>query len=221
MKTFIILASGVEGAGAIIAVSLLMIGVIALAFWFQRKQMHATWDHFILLGQQFGITVVKPQIGFFGSKLARLNGPIRSTQLEIYTERRGSGKHTYYYTIINLRLPVNPMVEFKLAKEGFFQKIGKALGMQDIPTGNDAFDKAFVLKSSQPDRVLQFFDLHTTNFLASQENVLRSAITLRGNELHYEEQTMITNADRLAHITAVTNVVLYLGEKVVGRGARA
>jgi len=49
---------------------------------------------------------------------------------------------------------VNPgRFRFALSREGLLSRIGKLLGMEDIQVGDEAFDRAFVVKSNQPDRV--------------------------------------------------------------------
>ena len=49
---------------------------------------------------------------------------------------------------------VNPQrFRFMLWREGFFSKIGKLLGMEDIQIGHDDFDSEFVVRSNQPEQV--------------------------------------------------------------------
>ncbi len=64
-----------------------------------------------------------------------------------------TGKSTITYT--RLRAPfVNPeRFRFVVYRASVFTSIGKRLGMQDVTTGNDAFDDAFVVKSNDEAKV--------------------------------------------------------------------
>lgn len=196
-------------------------GIIWLALHFGRKQANKTWDHYVRLGQQFGITVMKPNIGYFMPPLARLEGTYRSIVLSLHTEKRRSGKNTYVYTVMNIRLFGNPGFEFKLVKEGFFQKIGKAFGMQDIQIGNETFDKLFVLKSPDENRARQIFDMMFCNKLVENEKSIRSAITLNNGVMHYEEMMMMNSEDNLNRISTVINLCTEIAEKITNGGQRA
>lgn len=212
-----------ENFGAMIAVTLFIAvfgGIIWLALYFGKKQANKTWDHYVRLGQMLGINVVKPTIGYFMPPMARLEGPFRGLYLSIHTEKRRSGKHTYIYTVLNLRLSANPGFEFRLIKEGFFQKIGKAFGMQDIQTGNEAFDKAFVLKSADQHRALQVFDMMLCNKLVEHEGTIRSTISLANGTIHYEEMMMVNSESNLNRVAFLTQICTEIAEKITGGGQR-
>ncbi|RKU10751.1 DUF3137 domain-containing protein [Candidatus Poribacteria bacterium] len=42
---------------------------------------------------------------------------------------------------------------FKISREGFFSSIGKFFGMQDIEIGDPFFDKQFIIKGSDPEKI--------------------------------------------------------------------
>lgn len=203
-----------------ILIIVFLVGVVWLAFVFAKKQSEKNWNHYVRLGQAFGITVVKPKIGYFMPALPRLEGTFRNTVLSIYTDRRGSGKHTHYYTVINIRLWANPGFEFRLTKEGFFQKIGKAFGMQDIQVGNEVFDKAFVLKSPDENRARQVFDIMLCNKLAEHEKQIRSAISLNQGIMHYEEMVIVNSDEMINRVNLIVNLSIEIAEKISGGGQR-
>lgn len=196
-------------------------GIIFLAFYFGKRQAEKNWDYFIRLGQAMNIPVTKPKIGYWMAPLGRLRGNYRNMDLNIYTDKRHSGKNTYYYTVIRLHLPANPGFEFQLAKENFFRKIGKAFGMQDIQTGNETFDKAFVLKSKDEQRALMVFDFMLTNHLGTYEDALHSTVFLENSVIHYEEMVMISNEETLRRVQAVSNLCVDIAEKILSSGHRS
>jgi hypothetical protein len=75
-----------------------------------------------------------------------------------------TGKSVIHYT--RLRAPyVNPTgFRFKLFREGFFAKIGKSFGMQDVVIGVPEFDDAWVVQGTDEERLRALFstlDLRT------------------------------------------------------------
>ncbi|WP_269539696.1 hypothetical protein [Cerasicoccus fimbriatus] len=75
-----------------------------------------------------------------------IEGGYRGRHLKIYNFTRGSGKNSSPYHAVRVTLNRSTDLTFKLGVEGFFSKIGKAVGMQDIQTGDPAFDETFVVK---------------------------------------------------------------------------
>jgi hypothetical protein len=83
-----------------------------------------------------------------------------------------TGKTTHYYT--RLRAPyVNPTgFRFNLFRQGFFAKIGKAFGMQDVVIGVPEFDDAWIVQGTDETRLKTIFgtpDVRT--FLAGAGDV--------------------------------------------------
>jgi hypothetical protein len=68
-----------------------------------------------------------------------------SVKLDVYVVSTGKSSQTY--TRVVARHAHGPVPKMKVSKQGFFAKIGKAIGMQDVPTGDAVFDEAFVMKT--------------------------------------------------------------------------
>jgi len=87
----------------------------------------------------------------------RVGGEFDGIRVAVYSETRGSssGSHTEsvwkaYYA--------NPLpFPLHLSREGAGAKVAKALGGQDITVGDEGFDAAVRLKSSDPEAVRSFF----------------------------------------------------------------
>jgi hypothetical protein len=206
---------------AIILAVALFGGILWLALHFNRKNTDKTWNNFIRLGEQIGIQVQKPELSIWNPKLAQMDGNYKGFRTHVYTKRVQSGKHTYYYTEFNIYLPNNDGFTLRLVKEGFFQKIGKAFGGQDIQIGEPDFDKAFVLKSSDENRARQIFDLNTTNLLLSNKENISSSFELNNGFLHYSEQIMLSNEKHLPRYAQMIAIGGELAARITGGGQRA
>ena len=100
-----------------------------------------------------------------------------------YQFTTGSGKSTttHNQTIISLQSSQLSCPEFTMRPEGFFDRIGSALGFQDLNfDSHPEFSKLFVLKG--PDeaairsfftpRLLEFFELHPKDTLEARDDMM-------------------------------------------------
>lgn len=114
-------------------------GVIALVVWSARhqKKIREAWLTFARNHKlQVQGAANRPTIqGWYGPTWIMLN-----------TVVRGSGKnrttYTQHHATINAPMPAGIV----LYKEGFFSKIGKTFGGQDVQTGDRQLDDAFIIK---------------------------------------------------------------------------
>lgn len=73
-----------------------------------------------------------------------------------------TGKSTITYTRVRTAFKNPKEYKLKLGKEGFFSKVGKAFGGQDIEIGDEIFDQSHIIKSndeSMTTRLLNKFEI--------------------------------------------------------------
>ncbi|MDQ3339972.1 MAG: hypothetical protein M4D80_32835 [Myxococcota bacterium] len=107
-----------------------------------RKRRRAIWTE---VASELGGTHQLPTKWWRGDEniTATVHGvPVK---LDVYVV--SSGKSSQTYTRVAAAYAHGPGPKMKVSKQGFFSKLGKAIGMQDIPTGDAVFDATFVLKS--------------------------------------------------------------------------
>jgi len=76
-----------------------------------------------------------------------------------YTTGGGQHSHTHQQTVVALESDTLELPVFSLRPEGFFQKIGAAIGMQDIDfETHPDFSDSFVLTGNDEQAVRSFFD---------------------------------------------------------------
>lgn len=75
--------------------------------------------------------------------------------LDTYTVTNSTGSSTTSTTYTRMRAPFinKDGFHFELYREGFFSSLGKLFGMQDIQIGDPFFDKDFIIKSSDPEKI--------------------------------------------------------------------
>lgn len=113
--------------------------------------------------------------------------------------------HHHYFSIFTLALP-NAFPELVIKREGFFSKIGQALGFDDIDFESVEFSKRYSVKSRDKKFAYDFCNARMIEFLLQQEDLI---IEVEGNilSLTFKGQLSIDrirpNIDRMLHIRAL------------------
>ena len=134
---------------------------------------------------------------------------VRGAQVKLDVYVVSSGKSSQTYTRVAADYVHGPGPKMKLSKHGFWQSIGKALGMQDIPTGDAAFDEGFVLKS---DNVAVARRLWSDEARARMPALRDSWITSKPRRLEltgygrWEDAKLMTSAIELVGVLASTDI---------------
>jgi hypothetical protein len=89
-----------------------------------------------------------------------------------YTTGSGKQTRTHNQTIVALQSSQLNPPDFTMRPEGFFDKIGSALGFQDIDfESHPAFSKSFVLQSSNEPAIRQYFTPSLLEFFESKPGI--------------------------------------------------
>jgi len=90
--------------------------------------------------------------------------------LDTYTVSNGKSSSTY----TRMRAPFfnKDGLYFKIYREGIFSSIGKFFGMQDIQIGDPFFDKHFVIKGNNEEKIKLFLSSKLKVLIQSQPRIL-------------------------------------------------
>lgn len=126
---------------------LLVIGGVAI---FAKHRHSANWQK---VAKRLGL-------GFEDSTWLghpRLYGKFRDVDVDVMIETVGHGNQKQVYT--EVQAPVSGLAPRGLTvyREGLFQKLGKAIGGEDIQVGDAELDKAFIIKGEDPRAVVELF----------------------------------------------------------------
>jgi hypothetical protein len=143
----------------------------------------------------------------------RIEGREGGSRVRIYTISRGSGKSRTTYTVVDMSAPSPVPGTLKIAREGFFSKIGKTVfGTQDIQAGDEAFDKAVIVKGSDEAAIKNL--LSSSTF---RDSILRAisaypTLEIANGELKVERQGLIKD------IGFYRSLIASMGEIAKGMG---
>ena len=89
-----------------------------------------------------------------------------------YTTGGGQHSQTHRQTVVSIESDALSLPNFALRPEGVMQKIGAALGMQDIDfEGDPEFSNAFVLTGDDEESIRRFFDEELRESLAQRKGI--------------------------------------------------
>lgn len=123
-----------------------------------------------------------------------------------YTTSGGQNSRTYHHTVVSIESDALRLPSFALRPEGVFQKVGAALGMQDIDfEGHPEFSNSFVLTGDDEHSVRRFFDAELLESLGQQRKEICVETTPElliyhcGGRRKAEEVHELMNESRMIH----------------------
>jgi hypothetical protein len=128
----------------------------------------------------------------------RVTGTYRQHQLTLDTFTRGSGKNQTIYTRIVIFADNRANVHLALYEEGFFSKVGKFFGREDVQTGDEEVDRRFIIKCEPEIFASRLFT--SINLRAKLLEIQPINIEVDGHELHYERRGVEMEGDKLLYL---------------------
>ncbi len=166
---------------------LIIVAVVGITITLQQKNARAWKDLAARLGLEVG-----PVKFFF---MPTVSGSYRAHELRLDTFTRGSGKNSTTYTRVMLALANPGGMQLELSGENVFSKIGKALGGQDIETGDAELDGRYVIKGQPESAVLRI--LMQINLRQRRLEVKGLHVKVNGDTLYYERRGIESNPETL------------------------
>ncbi len=158
--------------------------VIALIVWGAKhqKSIRENWANFAR----------RYNLQYAGTTYGGLHGWFGAAQIRMNTITRGSGKNRSTYTQFHATIGAPMPAGLILYKEGFFSKLGKVFGGEDVQVGDPAIDNAFIIKAT---------DLLGTHSLLSLPPVKQALLytVSRHPGLRVEARTVLWEQSGIVH----------------------
>ncbi|MCE3228634.1 MAG: hypothetical protein K0S32_3185 [Bacteroidetes bacterium] len=202
---------------------ILIVAPFVLLIWwavrFQKRMMTRAFDNLLQIFTENNVTL-RSAVPQNKAVLLRLSGEKNGHNIHVYSEYVGSGKNRTLITKTEL-LGINSPAEFTLYRENLFTKIGEALGMKDVKTGDDEFDKLYRLKSSHPDAAKFFTDRIRNEFVAKHK-LFNGTTTFKNNKLTLVTYASPGNKYGLKHYKNTFELgLLFIEKKVSSMGGHS
>ncbi|MCC7510070.1 MAG: hypothetical protein IT464_11975 [Planctomycetes bacterium] len=130
----------IANGGAAFIFIIFIVGIVIAAIVWGAKHQKMVRENWATFAQ-------RNNLQYMGTTYGGMSGWFGRTQIRINTITRGSGKnrstYTQYHATVSSPMPSGLV----LYKEGFFSKVGKMLGGEDVQIGDPAIDAAFIIKA--------------------------------------------------------------------------
>ncbi|OIQ31375.1 MAG: hypothetical protein BM555_05295 [Crocinitomix sp. MedPE-SWsnd] len=153
---------------------------------------------------------------YLTAKLNTMVGQKDGINITIDERMVGSGKNQHVVTTLTLT-PTSFDFDFKIGKEHIFSKMGKGLGFKDVEIGDEKFDKRFLLKSKDPDKLKMLVDYNIQADLKAIDADLKASIYGNGNIMTYALSQPMMKQKQLDSFEKVMELMLKLVTKKNGR----
>ena len=202
-----------------------VIGIVVLVLWIAGMNNKKIYDQYVMLADKFKLqlSATEPKPISLKPFLPSAMGNFGNSFLNIYSYRTGYGRNQQFWTAVKVSVNNPQDASIKIHKQGFFSKIGKAFGMQDIEIGDPDFDKNFILKSSDENLIKDLLRnpaVREQFFRVFNDHKANGTIRLEGNEFSYVELGLI-NADRTRTKIEMVAVLMKALSDQMGGGTSA
>ncbi len=128
-----------------------VIGIVLFFTYLQRRSQVRAWTE---LASQLGLEC-SPGRSPWSWATAQGDYQGRALTMDTYTHTTGVGKsrHSETFTRIVMASHSPAGLRLELSKEGVFARVGKALGAQDIQTGDAELDRRLVIKGEPEETI--------------------------------------------------------------------
>jgi hypothetical protein len=164
-------------------------------FWLLKRNHKKIMEHWTSFARHLNMDLIIPEgkWSWLMGKYPSVNGSYRDMQFTCFMYTRGSGKNQTTYTTFSFTIDHNNGKTLRLYKEGFFSKIGKAFGGQDIQIGHDAFDDNYMIKSNDEFFAKKILNSRIRQLFLRKLPKLGGEFSFENNTLTYNEIIIINN----------------------------
>lgn len=192
--------------------------IIFFAVRFQRRMLERSWNNIQDLFSEYRIrlTSVVPENK---RVIPDIYGETVDYKVRVYSYYVGTGKSRTLITTAIFDLNKFQLPAFVLGRENIFTKVGEVLGIKDIKTGDEEFDKIFRLQSHSENETIQFFNDQLLRLFNDEKKGFYGKIESKGNRITVNYYGMPGFKIGLKHFKVLFKMTLALisaGSKIKG-----
>lgn len=191
-------------------------GVMVLAIMAAVRQQRRAAENLSQLAVKLGLPPpLAPARKTFGLSQPEARGQFRGRPLRVYSYTTGSGKQRSHWCAVCATSPNPKRLTLRISGENMLTRAGRALGIDDVATGEPSFDRQFYVKSNDPAflRAALLPELQAS-LKAAWAAGARGTISVDGDEVRYAETGSFANQAVCARMPALAELVCDFGELV-------
>lgn len=178
-------------AGVIVAVIIASIG--------HKKKVKEAWT----------AVATKYRFQYTGNPSGGLSGNVNGIFCNVSTVTRGSGKNRSTYTVYTAYVGASLPNGLSLTREGFFSKVGKMFGGQDIQTGDRRLDDSLIIKGQDTNGIVRLLTIPQVRDALMYFVARHPGMVINSGSLYFEEHGTATKRDRMS---AAIDDLVYLSK---------
>lgn len=122
-----------------------------LLFKLAAAQSRKAHRNFTTLAQRLGLTPaqVRPKFGLWPQ--GRAEGLLRGKPSRLYGYTTGTGKNRTVWSALSVQPRAHGGLAFSLTPQGLGSKLAELFGAREITVGDPAFDRAWFIRTNQPE----------------------------------------------------------------------
>lgn len=164
----------------------LTFGIILLAIALAVWQWYRMTNRMKEFAAAHGLNYLPPSIPFLSNP--SLSGQVRGFEVNLRMVRRGSGKNSNTFTVLEVKPQQPPGFSFHVYEANFFNTLGKVFGMQDIEINDPEFDRKFIIQSHNENKIHELFTPSIKeSFIRYADQYTNWGIRCDGYQLTYEK----------------------------------
>lgn len=142
-------------------------GLMAWAVSSHQATWNALQTAWEAWAREQGFTYIPPVSSLFSQTSPRIEGKRRDVPIEIDTYTVSNGKTSLVYTRVrsHAQVPMAGLIEAHT--KGTFDRLGDALGLHPLHTGDPRFDQRFTVSAEPPEAMATLFDADTRALLVA------------------------------------------------------
>lgn len=179
-----------------------------------RRQMRRGNDNLARIADSLRLELRRkpPVFGVF-EQAAIVDGSHRGRFVRFFTYSTGSGKNRTHWSAVAAGVSGPGGFTLSLSPENLLTRFGEKLGMQDIKTGDEAFDRTFVVKSSDPAyAAAALLPEIRAGLLAQRQAGARGPLRIKDGEVRYAEVGSFSDSRLAERLAAMLDMVCNLAE---------
>ena len=139
-----------------------VVGAPILDFFERRSARAKTWP---LVARQKGGEYRPPEGGFFRRTKPAIYAELLGVVVKVTLHIEGTGNDRRTYTVARVPWLLGAGARLQVLRASVFGKMGRALGLQDVATGDAMFDDDFIVKSPTPELVPMLLGARVRRYL--------------------------------------------------------
>ncbi|MHC4840069.1 MAG: hypothetical protein ACYTDT_03780 [Planctomycetota bacterium] len=175
-----------------IFVVIAVIVAVVIASVNHSKKVKETWRS---VGAKYRMKVERGQ--GMGSR-PELSGNVNGIYVHVNTVTRGSGKNRSTYTVYSAFSGASMPQGLSLTREGFFSKVGKMFGGQDIQVGDRRLDDGLIIKAQDAQGTIALLRIPQVRDALLYFVARHPGMVVNGQNLSFEEHGVASKMDRMS-----------------------